>query len=61
AALEFPNEPIPLHLRNAPTELMKELGYAEGYEWSRKRVGPKDESKSFFPEKLKGKKFLNHS
>ncbi len=28
------NEPVPLHLRNAPTELMKELGYHKGYKYS---------------------------
>lgn len=57
AVLDFPNEPIPLHLRNAPTKLMKELGYAKDYTWSEKFVGPK-ENLSFLPEKLKGKKFF---
>lgn len=28
------NQPVPLHLRNAPTELMAELGYHEGYKYS---------------------------
>ena len=28
------NLPVPLHLRNAPTKLMKELGYADGYKYS---------------------------
>lgn len=28
------NLPVPLHLRNAPTELMKDLGYSEGYKYS---------------------------
>ena len=28
------NKPVPLHLRNAPTELMEELGYSEGYKYS---------------------------
>lgn len=56
AVYQFPNEPIPLHLRNAPTKLMKNLGYAKDYEWSEKHVGPKWEQ-SFLPEKLKGKKF----
>lgn len=32
-ASEYPNEPVPLHLRNAPTKLMKDLGYNKGYEW----------------------------
>ena len=27
-------EPVPLHLRNAPTRLMKELGYGEGYKYA---------------------------
>jgi putative ATPase len=31
---KFPNLPIPLHLRNAPTRLMKELGYGEEYRYS---------------------------
>ncbi|HXG01757.1 MAG TPA: replication-associated recombination protein A [Bacteroidota bacterium] len=29
-----PDEPVPLHLRNAPTRLMENLGYAEGYKYS---------------------------
>lgn len=57
AVFEFPNEPIPLHLRNAPTKLMKNIGYAKNYEWSQNYVGPK-ENQSFLPEKLKGKKFF---
>ncbi len=57
AVYTLPNEPIPLHLRNAPTKLMKELGYAKEYSWSEKYVGPSKE-KSFLPEKLKGKKFF---
>lgn len=28
------NQPVPLHLRNAPTNLMKELGYADGYKYA---------------------------
>ena len=36
AVREFPNEPIPLHLRNAPTKLMKDLKYAKDYTWSEK-------------------------
>jgi putative ATPase len=54
---EFPNEPIPLHLRNAPTKLMKNLGYAKDYIWSEEKVGPKEEE-AFLPEKLKNKRFF---
>lgn len=60
AVLEFPNEPVPLHLRNAPTKLMKGLGYAKNYEWSEKHVGP-TEGQSFLPNKLKGRKFFSDS
>lgn len=57
AVREFPNEPIPMHLRNAPTKLMKDLGYAKDYKWSEKYVGPTS-GQSFLPEKLKGVKFF---
>lgn len=43
------NLPIPLNIRNAPTKLMKELGYGEGYK--------QYDSKSYLPEKLKEKKY----
>ncbi|HSG47841.1 MAG TPA: replication-associated recombination protein A [Longimicrobiales bacterium] len=33
AARETPNAPVPLHIRNAPTGLMKELGYGKGYQY----------------------------
>lgn len=61
AVYEFPNEPIPLHLRNAPTKLMKNLGYAKGYTWSNNYVGPNPSTSSelsFLPERLKGRKFF---
>ena len=47
----FGNLPIPLNLRNAPTKLMKDEGYGEGYE-----MYPK-EGTSLLPEKLQGKKY----
>ena len=54
--VDFPNEPIPLHLRNAPTKLMKELGYAKGYSWKEGEVGPEKEL-NFLPERLKNRKY----
>lgn len=33
AARDYPELPVPLHLRNAPTKLMKELGYQKGTKW----------------------------
>ncbi len=44
------NLPVPLSLRNAPTKLMKEIGYGAGYE--------KYSDEDFLPKKLKGKKYL---
>lgn len=44
------NLPIPMKVRNAPTKLMKELGYHKGYEFYDKE--------SYLPEKLKKKKYL---
>ena len=32
-AQKFPDAQVPLHLRNAPTKLMKDLGYAKDYQW----------------------------
>ena len=32
-AREHPDLPVPLHVRNAPTKLMKDLGYNKGYKW----------------------------
>ena len=32
-AEQFPNSPVPLHVRNAPTTLMKNLGYGKDYKW----------------------------
>src|SRR6185503_17679279 len=44
------NLPIPMRIRNAPTKLMKELGYHKGYK--------KYDEESYLPEKLKNKKYL---
>lgn len=32
-ARQFPDAPVPLHIRNAPTNLMKDLGYGKDYQW----------------------------
>jgi putative ATPase len=32
-ARDYPDSPVPLHLRNAPTKLMKDLGYNKDYKW----------------------------
>lgn len=32
-ATKYPDSPVPLHVRNAPTKLMKDLGYGKNYKW----------------------------
>src|SRR5690606_36654740 len=39
AAREHPSEPVPLHIRNAPTRLMRELGYGRGYRYDHDEGG----------------------
>jgi len=51
------NDPVPLHLRNAPTGLMKDLGYGEGYKYNPDFDGQVDQE--YLPEGLKGKKYLD--
>lgn len=53
---ETADEPVPLHLRNAPTKLMKDLGYSKGYKYSPDH--DYQEEQDYLPEKLKGKKYL---
>ena len=48
--------PVPLHLRNAPTELMKELGYAKAYKYAHSFEG-NFVDQEFLPDALKGRKF----
>lgn len=50
----LPNEPVPLHLRNAPTKLMEELGYGEEYKYSHNYDGHFVEQQ-YLPENLKDK------
>jgi putative ATPase len=54
--IKFGNLPVPLHIRNAPTKLMKELGYAKNYKYS-PDYNYKEEQ-TYLPEKLKNKKYI---
>ena len=46
-------EPVPLHLRNAPTRLMKELGYGKGYRYAHDEEG-KVADMDCLPDSLRG-------
>ncbi|KKU52246.1 MAG: Recombination protein MgsA [Candidatus Moranbacteria bacterium GW2011_GWE1_49_15] len=54
----FPNEPVPIHLRNAPTKLMKELGYGQDYKYTPDFENPEDAVQQFMPDRIKGHKYL---
>jgi putative ATPase len=56
AARETPAEPVPMHIRNAPTRLMKELGYHEGYQYAHD-VPEAYIPQEYLPEKLRGTVF----
>ena len=42
--------PVPMHLRNAPTRLMKELGYGKGYRYAHDEEGAYAAGETYFPE-----------
>jgi len=54
AARDYPDSPVPLHLRNAPTKLMKDLGYGKGTKWQAGFQHPK----GFLPDDLKDLDFF---
>lgn len=55
-AAETAREPVPLHLRNAVTPLMKHVGYGEGYRYVHSDPEAKDEM-SCLPDSLRGRKY----
>lgn len=52
---DFGNLPVPLHIRNAPTKLMKDLNYGKNYKYTPLENSSQQE---YFPTKLKGKKYF---
>ncbi len=50
------NEPPPLHIRNAPTKLMKDMGYGEGYQYAHDRL-EKVADMECLPESLRGRQY----
>lgn len=53
-ARDYPDAPVPLHVRNAPTKLMKDLGYGKNYKW---KAGFKHE-KGFLPDEIQSKRIF---
>ena len=56
-AAQTAREPVPLHLRNAATPLMKQVGYGEGYRYVHSDPAAKDEM-ACLPESLRGRKYF---
>ncbi|MBU0598331.1 replication-associated recombination protein A [Patescibacteria group bacterium] len=55
---ETMNEPVPLHLRNAVTDLMKDLKYGKDYKYSHD-YSEEEGHQEYLPNKLKGKKYFS--
>lgn len=58
-ARENPDRSVPLHIRNAPTKLMKELGYHKGYRYAHSEPGHFARDENYLPEGLKDKVFYH--
>ncbi len=59
-ALGSLTEPVPLHLRNAPTGLMRQLGYGKGYKYAHDFPGAKVKQEHM-PPSLKGRRYYHPS
>ena len=57
AAAESGTRPVPLRLRNAPTKLMKNLGYGEGYRYAHDEAGGFAAGETYFPDDMKAQRF----
>lgn len=53
----MPSHDVPLHLRNAPTALMKSLDYGAEYRYSHNEPGAYSPGENYFPEALKNKQY----
>jgi putative ATPase len=56
AARDHPAEPVPLHIRNAPTRLMKDIGYGAGYRYDHAEGGHAA-GQEFLPDALRGSRW----
>ncbi len=55
---DLPAEPVPIHLRNAPTRLMKDLGYGAEYKYTPDFEHREEAAQDYLPERLRGKAYL---
>ena len=52
AAKESNDLEVPIHLRNAPTKLLEELGHGKGYRYAHDEPGAVSKGQSYFPEEM---------
>jgi putative ATPase len=52
-----PDHQVPVHLRNAPTKLMKELGYGDEYRYAHNEEGAFAAGENYFPEAIKDRRY----
>ncbi len=57
AAAESGTRPVPLRLRNAPTKLMKNLGYGDGYRYAHNEEDGFAAGETYFPDDMKSQRF----
>ena len=57
AAAESGTRPVPLRLRNAPTKLMKNLGYGDGYRYAHNEAGGFAAGETYFPDDMTAQRF----
>ncbi len=54
--MQTANEPVPLHLCNAPTQLMRQIGYSKGYKYAHDYIG-KETDMECLPPSLRGRRY----
>ena len=58
AVKQYGDLPVPLHIRNAPTKLMKNLGYSKGYQYSHSHERNFSQQE-YLPQEISGTKFYD--
>lgn len=60
-ARERPDYEVPVHLRNAPTKLMKEMGYGQGYRYAHDEANAYAAGETYFPEEMAQTRYYHPS
>ena len=58
-AKELGSQDVPLHLRNAPTKLMKELDYGKDYRYAHNEPDAYAVGENYFPEDMKAREYYH--